>query len=150
MEHIKQLLLDQIHKILDDKEETAKEEIRSVKESLENENKCTVGDKHETGRARLQAELDKNSIQLIKIERQIVKLSAIDLHKEYNKAEFGSLVMTSLGNYFISLAIGKISVEGEDYYCISLASPIGKLLFQKKPGDTCIFQGKEVQIINIF
>ncbi|MEN8118000.1 MAG: 3-oxoacyl-ACP synthase [Bacteroidota bacterium] len=146
MRNQKEIIITQINKILDQKIETANLEIRSLKESLESENKCTVGDKYETGRARLQAELEKSSIQLLKIEKLKYKLSKIDLHKKYNNAEFGSLVITNSANYFISLAIGKIEVGNKSWFCISLASPIGKLLYLKKAGDEFIFNGKELKI----
>ena len=71
------------------------------------------------------------------------------MHRTYKKVEFGSLVETNNGIYFISIAYGKIELDNKDYYSISLASPIGKLFHQKKEGDKLDFQGREFEIKNI-
>ncbi len=148
-EGIKELVFSRILKILDERIESLKLAIEYAKESRDNETKCTVGDKYETGRAMMQMELDKNRVQLNKTENQKYELSKINFQKEYNKVEFGSLAETSQGNYFVTAAFGKIEIGERNYYCISLVSPIGKILSGKKQGARFIFQDKEFIIINI-
>ncbi|MBT3385797.1 MAG: 3-oxoacyl-ACP synthase [Prolixibacteraceae bacterium] len=147
---IKKLIFDQIIKNIDDRIETLKLAIESARESRDNETKCTVGDKYETGRSMMQFEMEKNRIQLNKTLNLKNELSQIDLHKKNERVTLGSLVVATNGNYFISIGIGKLEVANEIIYSISLASPIGKLLNNRKAGDKFSFQGKEITITEIF
>lgn len=149
MSTIKQSILNKIIHQLDTKIESAKQAIQSAKESRDSETKSSVGDKYETGRTLMQLEVEKNRVQLNITEKLKAELSKIDLHKKFKLVEFGSLVLSSQNNYFISSALGKIEIENEYYFCISLASPIGKLLHTKKIGDKIIFNGKEIDITAI-
>ncbi|TNF41120.1 MAG: hypothetical protein EP310_07770 [Bacteroidetes bacterium] len=85
-----------------------------------------------------------------KYDLQKNELLKIDINKANHKVELGSLVFTNGGNYFISIGLGKIEIENEPVYCISLISPIGKILQNKKPGEKINFQGKEIIILKIF
>ena len=73
----------------------------------------------------------------------------IDLKKQNNQVEFGSLVYTNSGNYFISIGIGKVELNDFTCYAISLASPVGKILEGNIVGNSLSFQGKEINIIEI-
>ena len=146
---IKEKILIQILKMMDEQIKDIKLAIESAKESRDNETKCTSGDKYETGRAMMQLELEKNRVLLNKTLKLVNKLSQINLKKGYSKVEFGSLVYTNLGNYFISIGIGKIEIDNKTYYSISLASPIGEKLKNKKTGDSFEFQKKTVSVMQI-
>lgn len=146
---IKEQILNKIIEIIDQRIETANRAIASAKESRDNETKCTVGDKYETGRSMMQMEMEKNRVQLNKTLNLKNELSQINLHKKNDKITLGSLVITTNGNYFIAIGIGKLIAENKTIYAISLASPIGKLLNNKKVGDSFKFQGKEIAIAEI-
>ena len=77
------------------------------------------------------------------------ELAQINLQKKSEKVEFGSLVITTNGNYLISLGIGKLEVTNKTYYSVSLASPIGKTVHNKRVGEPFMFQGKENTILEI-
>ncbi len=146
---IKEKLYQQILNILDKKIDAAKLAIEAAKESRDNETKCSVGDKYETGRTMMQLEVEKNRVQLNKTLNTKKELAQIDLKRKFEKVEYGSLVITSQGNYFISMGIGKLEVDNGHYYCISLASPVGKLLKGKKIGEKIQLQGREIAIAHI-
>lgn len=147
---IKEQIFQEIISLLNQRIELARLAIDAAKESRDNETKSSVGDKYETGRTLMQLEVEKNRVQLNKTENLKNELLKIDLHKTFEQVEFGSLVISSQNNYFISSAMGKIEINGDIYYCISLASPIGKLLQNKKVNDTFRFQGKDELIKDIF
>jgi transcription elongation GreA/GreB family factor len=149
MNPLKLAILNHIHQTLDQQTESLQSAITAAKESRDNETKSSVGDKYETGRAMVQMELEKNRVQLNKTLQLKNHISQINPQKQNNTVEFGSLVFTSAGNYFISIGMGKIEVKNESFFCISLASPMGKMLHQKKSGDKIIFQGKEIFISGI-
>jgi len=146
---LKKSILQAIQSILDTKIETANSAINSAKESRDNETKSSVGDKYETGRAMMQAEQERNEVRLMQAMKLNDQLAQIDLEKQYNRVETGSLVTTPQGTYFISIGIGKIEVANEIYYVISVQSPIGQAMLGKHEGDNFSFQGKEVLIKSI-
>lgn len=146
---LKNKMLQFLIKQLDEKIDTLSIEIASTIESRNNDTKSSAGDKFETGREMMQAELNKNEDQLNKTLKDKHDLLQINATCSYSKVEFGSLVITNMGNYFISLPIGKITVENEDVYCISLASPIGQAMVNKENNETFIFNGNLFSIENI-
>jgi transcription elongation GreA/GreB family factor len=149
MKELKEILVNQLKNILDKRIETANSDIQLAKESRDNETKSTAGDKYETGRAMVQFELEKNKVQLNKAIQLKNELAQIDIHKKFNKSVFGSIVKTTQDNYFISIGLGKINVGEESFFAISLASPIGMILNNKKEGDFVNFPGKTFTITEI-
>lgn len=149
LKEIKELIISRLHEIVDLKIETASSAVESAKESRNSDTKSSAGDKHETGRAMMQIELEKNEIQLNKALALKQELNQIIIRNKFKKVEYGSLVITDQGNYFISIGIGKLEISKEVYYAISLASPIGKLLQNKTTGDKVQFQEKEINIKEI-
>ncbi len=147
--NIKQQILSQIIEIIDQRIDSTKQAIASARESRDNETKCSSGDKYETGRTMMNFELEKSRVLLNKTLNTKNELLQINLHKKNDKVTLGSLVATTSGSYFIAIGIGKIEVENKIVYSISLSSPIGKLLNNKKVGDKFKFQGKEVSISEI-
>lgn len=145
----KALVIEQLHQLLDEKIEVLRTNLKNQVEARNNEDKCTVGDKYETGRAMTQMELEKTQVQLAKTEELKTALLRINPENILQKVEFGSLVETSIGNYFFSIAFGKIETGDESVFCLSLVSPIGKVLFGKKVGELLKFQGKEIKIERI-
>ena len=139
-------IIDRINFILDSKIASLQKSIESAKESRDSETKSSVGDKYETGRAMMQYELEKhqNQLGIVKTQKQV--LTKINTQQKSGMVEQGSLVFTSFGIYFIALGLGNILVNNENIMCISLASPVGKLLSRKSVGDTIHWQGKKISI----
>ena len=146
---LKELIVKRLIKAIDEKAAIVKNEIQLAIETRDNETKSNVGDKYETTREMMQLEIEKNAFQLNKYELQKNKLLKINIHESHNKVELGSLVFTSENIYFISIGLGKIEIENEAVYCISLISPIGKALQNKKEGEKINFQGKEIIITEL-
>lgn len=148
-ENIKALILEELNKMIREKTDLLEQTIKAAKESRDNETKSSVGDKYETGRAMVQMELEKSQAQLAQTESLKTSLSRIDPNSKFTNVAFGSLVVTSQGTYFFSIAHGKIVLDREVIFCLSPVSPIGKLLAGKKAGDKVQFQGKEIEIIRV-
>ena len=139
----------QLLEMVDEKIEEAKIIIKSAKESRDQETKSSAGDKYEAGRAMVQMEIDKGEIQLNKAQTQKTQLLNIDIDQKHQRVAFGSMVVTNHGTYFMSIGIGRIIINDEEYYCLSLVSPIGKFLNEKSVGDKFKFQEKEFVIKDI-
>ncbi len=138
---IKIKLIQQLNEQLDTQIETAQSAINSAKESKNNETKSSAGDKFETGRAMMQIEQEKNEMQLGKTLQLKSLLKQVDLKKQHETVGFGSLVITNRGKYFIAIGIGKVEVDGEICFAISVDSPVGKLLLGKRVGEEIEFRG---------
>jgi len=118
--------------------------IESNRVALLSETKSSVGDKHETGRAMLQLEIEKASKQLIlakAIQETLLKLKLENLNK---KISLGSLVVTDKVNYFLAVSAGKITIDKNIYFAISTGSPIGQQMLGKKVGDKIFFNNATI------
>ncbi len=126
-----------------------KKNLKSIAESRNNETKSSAGDKYETGRAMLQIEEENNKTQLLQALRVKNQLSKIKKSKESRIVELGSLVTTTNGDYYISIGLGKITLNNQHYYCVSAISPIGQKMMHKAAGDEIVFNGTKMTIREI-
>jgi len=129
--------------------QTIEQTIRSCKNDLNSETKSSAGDKHETGRAMIQLEMEKAGQQLASVQQMQTIIARINPENSSKLVCLGSLVRMELGTYYIGIAVGVITLESGTYFGISTHSPIGKLLLGKKQGDSIQFQGKELEILSI-
>ncbi|MBO9702188.1 MAG: 3-oxoacyl-ACP synthase [Sporocytophaga sp.] len=113
------------------------------------ETKSSAGDKYETGRAMMQLEIEKQSVQLGEAMKLKQVLSQINPEKSTDIIQSGSLITTDQGNFYISISAGKLEVEGSIYFAVSPVSPIGALLMGKKSGDSVQLNGKTFTIRKI-
>ncbi len=146
---LKTSVLLQLKQELEVRKDALNQALNAAKESRDNETKSSVGDKYETGRAMAQAEVDKIKTQIQQTANLKTQLSTIDPDKQFEKVGVGSLVKTDQKTYFISIGIGRIEIEKEEIYCISMASPIGQLLQHKQLGEIFSFRGNEIKICGI-
>jgi len=111
------------------------QQLNDLKESTANETKSTAGDKYETARAMLQIEQDNTRRQLQEALEQQSIFTAIDIAISSNEIIRGSLVKTNKGYLFISVALGKIIVDGITIIALSPQSPLGKQLMSLRVND---------------
>jgi len=146
---LKKHIYQRLAQVIDKKVETARLMVKSTEESRNSETKSSVGDKHETGRAMMQREEEQHRAQLANTLELKNILTKIDMGKAFSKVEFGSLVMTSQGTYFLSIGLGEIEVGEKKYFAISPASPLGQALLNKVVGDKVLFLDKDYVIAEI-
>ena len=108
-----------------------KERLDDINESLASETKSSVGDKYETGSAMLHLEKDKQMMQLATLTDSKKNLSSVKTDSQFLSVEQGALVKTNQGCFYIAISAGKLQIDGQEFFAITLASPIGKMLFQK-------------------
>ena len=147
--YLKEKLHKQCQDALNQHLEVIKSTISDIQNSLQSETKSTAGDKHETGRAMLQLEREKAGNQLAELQKQIGILHKINPEMSYSKVALGSLVKTTVSNYFIGVSVGEITIENETFYAISLSTPIGQLLVSKGVGDDIQFRMQKFTITDI-
>lgn len=128
---------------------TAQQSIKRAEESIRSETKSSVGDKFETGRAMAHAEMHKAQRSLAEAKLLLTNLHTLDVETIHERVQRGSLVETNAGFYFLSIGLGKLILEDETYYVLSVQSPLGKLFLNKTVGDEFTFRSLRVQIIAI-
>ncbi len=143
---IKKELLKACISFVEKREQTIQKTIVSNQKALVSETKSSAGDKHETGRAMLQLEMEKAGQQLASMMSLKETLQKVDIKNVSQTVCLGSLIVTNRGNYFLAISIGKISIENTSYFVVSAVSPIGKLLLGKQKGAAFVFNGMKFQI----
>ena len=149
MVSIKQSIKSEVLRQLVLKIEDISTAITSLTESRDANMKSSAGDKHETSRAKIQIEIDQLSKQLSHVQWQKNNLSNMDINQIHNVADVGSLIKTDKGYFFISIGWGRIQIRDEYYFVISVGSPIGRLLQNKKKGDIVQFRNTTYDILSI-
>lgn len=125
------------------------DEMKTLKDSAASDTKSSMGDKYETSTEMMNLEKGKIAVQLGEASRMKQTLNSLDLDKVYIEGQLGTLVVTENASYFLATSIGKVGVEGSDFFVISPISPIGQQLLGKQVGDYINFGGKKASIIKV-
>ena len=141
---IKQQLLNACTDFVEAKFKTISDSIASNKSDLTSESKSSAGDKHETGRAMIQLEMEKSGQQLAEVSKMQETLKKVSIENSLENIGLGSLIKTTKGTYFVAISIGKVVLEKQDYFVISAQSPIGNQLLGKIVGDIIPFNNAEI------
>lgn len=123
--------------------------IDSAAEAGNDETKSSAGDKHETARAMMQLEQEKNGKQLQEILELQKLFEKIDITKKSTKVELGALVLTNQQNFYISISAGKINVGNEMYWALSPQAPLAKKMLGLLAGNTFEFNGNSFVVNQI-
>ncbi len=134
---------------IEQKIQSATQSWNEANESVLAETKGSVGDKHETGRAMAQLEVEKASKILNETKQMSSIIQLLEPEKSRIKAELGALIKTDLGLFYLSTGIGKIEIENQTVFCIGMNSPIGKSMLNKKTSEKFNFSERQGIILNI-
>lgn len=146
----KEVLLASCHEVIDQKLFLAKQTMEMAQESANEENKSSVGDKYETGRAMAQQERDKAAVQLTELNKLKRILHTIDAKEENLKVEPGALVTTNQGLFYIATSVGQIDIDNEKVFVISPISPLVQAMLGRAKGDEVELNSRKFIIQNIY
>ncbi|WP_233900698.1 GreA/GreB family elongation factor [Tenacibaculum piscium] len=149
---IKEKLYEQCVIFVVNRLKTVEEIISSNQKALQSETKSSAGDKHETGRAMLQLEMEKAGQQLhgiIKMKEILSKINTQNSQENSKIAHLGSLVKTTKNSFYLSISSGQLIIDNQPYFAVSVSSPIGRILLGKKQGDSFVFDTMEQKIVEI-
>lgn len=138
-------LIAHLRKMLLDKVEEAQLSIASTRAARDGDTKSSAGDKHEVGREMAQQELNAQEAQLAKTQHALHELSRLPDNSN-GPIGLGSLVQTDKGLYFLSIALGKVELAGEQVFVVSMASPIGQALLGKRVSDEVEFNQRRIVV----
>jgi hypothetical protein len=117
--------------------------------SANSETKSSAGDKHETGRAMAQLEIEQCQKSLLEIENLLLQLKRIDPKVMCQLVTPGALVETDLGVYFVSVGLGVRKISEKLIFCIGQQAPIYQQMKSLKEREEFVFQGKRQKIKHI-
>lgn len=114
-----------------------------------NDTKSSMGDKYETGREMLQQEINRLQLQLkeVRLQQQMAQRLSV---ASSEMADFGALVETDAGWFYLSVSVGELSIDGQKVMAISQDSPLAKAMKGKKKGEEFQINGVKRQIKNIW
>ena len=107
-------------------------------------------DRYDAFRTKLLRQKDMYAQQQAKAILVLNTLKKISLKEELKKVEFGAVIIMNKQNLFVAAGIGKIELNGTDYFAISPQVPIFKVLAGKKIGDEVVFNANKFIISDIF
>lgn len=145
----KPALLAACHQLLDERLFRLNEAIAESREAANSETKSSAGDKYETTREMMQAEIERLGQQVDEVAKLREGLYATERALPGTEATLGSMVKTNRATYFLAVGLGKVVISGIEVFVISTASPIGQLLLGKTVGEQIVFNGVTQQILEV-
>ena len=134
---------------LAEKSTELKLEVQQLRTSIANDSKSSMGDKYETSREMMQQEINRLERQIALNGQHIFNLQSINVDKKSVSVENGSLVETSIGNFFISVSYGEIKTAKNACFLISAIAPLAKLIMNLKEGAGFNINNRNGKIISI-
>lgn len=146
LKRLKAALLDQVAEV--------EQQLESLRGSQRADTKSSAGDKHETGRAMVQLEIERALVQLSRVNEQLASVEQVVVDRARDRVGFGNLVGTSAGTYFVAVGFGRLPASDdaartaakEPVYCVSLDSPVGQALLGSAVGAAVEFQGRNLTV----
>ncbi len=129
--------------------QTAQQSLDQAQEAAQSETKSSAGDKFETGRAMMHAEMHKAKRHMAEANVLLMDLTSMKLKSSYTHIEKGSYVITNTGHYFVCVGLGKITTKNATCFAVSPASPIAKAMIGKSAYDKFECNGKSFTIESI-
>lgn len=107
-------------------------------------------DLYDSYRNQMMSKREMFAQQLLKVNEQVDILRRVDMSRVYETVRFGAVVVTGSQRLFIATGIGKINVEGDEYFVISAMVPFYTAIDGKRAGDEYEFRGKKEKILDVF
>lgn len=146
---LKSALVDHCLAVLMKRAAAADKQLQDLKEDLLGESKSSAGDKHETGRAMVQLEMEKLSDQRKELQLMLDQWSKIDFTVITSRVQIGSIVITNAGKFFLSVPLGTIVYDSETIIVLSSRSPLALQLFGKSVNDIVKLNNHQYKILEI-
>lgn len=118
-------------------------------ESVVSETKSSAGDKHETSRAMSQLEVEKAGKYLMENQRLKSILGFLEPNIERNNCCLGPVVATTQGNFYLSIAMGKVDIQHKTYFCVGMNSPLAQAMINLKAGNFYSVAGNKYEILDV-
>lgn len=136
--------------MVEDRIQTASNAMKMAQEAANDSEKSSAGDKYETAKAMGQIERDMNAKQVEEGMREMASLLSIDAAKLYDAVSKGAIVVCTKNIFFIAAGLGSIKHKDKTIVLLSPKAPLSLAMNQKRTGDKFIFNGNEIEILEVF
>ncbi len=136
-------------RILEEKIAAIQGDLDELADAVRSESKSSAGDKHETARAMMNIEQEKLGRQLSELLQMKDNFLKLDFNKVTEIVSSGSLITTDRGMFLLSIPLGKVVFEKDEYILLSPQSPLGESMLTKRKGDTVSINGKIFRLLMI-
>ncbi len=120
-----------------------------AQEAANSEEKSSMGDKYETGRAMSQLARDMSAKQVFENKQELANLLKLENTKTDKTIVQGSVVMANGKVFYIAVGLGVIDFNGMQVTVLSPKAPLANLMLGKKAGDTFELNKKQFAIEQI-
>lgn len=146
----KQALHQECVRMIRSKIEETQAIIQSAGASAQADTKSTAGDKHDTARAMAHIEQEKHA-QILSQQQSIENiLLRIRTDASVSTVSVGSVVETTMGVFYVAVALGKCTVGDRELFVLSASSPLAKEIQGKTSGSSFTMSGKKHRISDIY
>ncbi len=120
-----------------------------AQEAANSEEKSSMGDKYETGRAMSQLARDMSAKQVFENKQELANLLKLENTKTDKTIVQGSVVMANEKVFYIAVGLGVIDFNGMQVTVLSPKAPLAQLMLGKKAGDVFELNKKQFAIEQI-
>lgn len=120
-----------------------------AQEAANSEEKSSMGDKYETGRAMSQLARDMSAKQVFENKQELNNLLKLENTKTDKTIVQGSVLMANGKVFYIAVGLGVIDFNGMQVTVLSPKAPLANLMLGKKAGDTFDLNKKQFAIEKI-
>ncbi len=105
-------------------------------------------DRYDSFRTKMERTKEMYMQQMEKAASNIKTLMEIPIEQNHIVGH-GSIVITDKQRFFVSVGVGKMLSDSQDYFLISVSAPIYNVMRDRKVGDTFIFNNQKHTILEI-
>ncbi|RPG80740.1 MAG: 3-oxoacyl-ACP synthase [Crocinitomicaceae bacterium TMED114] len=128
----------------------ARTELDTLRASLTKETKSTAGDKHETGRAMVQLEIEQAGQRFSRFEAMSLVFGRLNPEQPRKEVGPGAWVECGVGNFFIGVSLGALQLpDGTKFHAISSDAPLAVALRGAVAGSTAKFRGAQCEVVRV-
>lgn len=149
MQEIKRVLYEKCIRYADERISSIENALQASHEASVNDTKSSAGDKYETTREMMQQEISRNALQLMEAKKLRMVLDKFTSDSTSDSVKQGSFVVTSAGDFYISISAGQLTAAGRPVYAVSPHSPIGRLMLGCRAGDSIEMNKKVFNILEV-
>jgi len=140
-----------LKKCLDIKEESSRNTQAAMEEAQESANDYgQPKDRYDSYRAQLMRKRDMLAQQFAQIQEELRYLRQIKPTLKVTEPVPGAIVVLNNQKLFISVGIGKIVVENEEFMAVSPVVPLVQAIKKSLKSKKFLFRDKEIEIIEIY
>lgn len=137
-------------KCIEIKEESEANTLAAMNDAQQSANEYGAPrDRYDSFRAQMMRKRDMLAQQLSAVEEELRFLRQIKAGSTLTKVEAGALVELNTQTLYIMVGIGKLVIDDETFYVVSPVVPLVAAMKDLKKGDSFIFRGTTMKIMDI-